>query len=322
MPGVKISSLPSATLGASDIIPAARGGTTVGVNASQILNRFTKIETDVIAISGRTIHPRNSSTINMSFNTTTREISSDLGPYLDLSGRTVVLPPVIAIPPGAVMPFVGQNAPVGWLVCDGSLVPNGNGTVQGKSYNFGPLHTALGTTYGPEVGGQRKLPDLRGYFVRGFGSNEDATSSGVFGQKQADAFQGHKHGLHDPQHGHTASTNLTGAHDHKTFGSGTLPTYLEDGGSENPWGSGNSASFEQTYNVNDSAINTCKTSSDGNHSHTVSIVANSTNVKVLSPTGDQATAGAEDSNGPGGATPRTSHETRPANIAMLYCVKY
>jgi microcystin-dependent protein len=220
------------------------------------------------------------------------------------------LPPVIAIPPGAVMPFVGQNAPVGWLICDGSYVPNGNGTVTQngvpRSYNFGPLYTALGTTYGPEVGGQRKLPDLRGYFVRGFGSNEDATSSGTFGQKQADAFQGHKHGIHDPKHGHTGSTSTDGKHTH--------PLEMANDESVSGVKIKEGEGFVDAFG---------RTGEDGEHSHTVSIVTNSTDVKVLHPTADTATPGMTpaDSNGPGG-TPRTSNETRPRNIAMLYCVKY
>lgn len=315
MPGVKISSLQTAALAPGDIIPAARSGITVGIPGSQILNRFTQIETRIDALSGRHIRPRNSSTINTSFNTSTYELSSDLGPYLDLSGRTVVLPPVIAIPPGAVMPFVGQNAPVGWLICDGSYVPNGNGTVTqngvSRSYNFGPLYTALGTTYGPEIDGKRKLPDLRGYFVRGFGANEDTTTSGLFGQKQEDTFQGHKHGLHDPTHGHTGSTSTDGKHKH---------TFSYHGGSEDPNndGSGNpqpDGRYEFYLNG--------ETNEVGDHSHTVSIVASSTDVKVLHPTADTATPGMTpaDTNGPGG-TPRTSNETRPRNIAMLYCVKY
>jgi microcystin-dependent protein len=37
------------------------------------------------------------------------------------------------------------------------------------------------------------LPDLRGYFIRGTGTNVDGTVSAAFGTKQADAFKSHTH---------------------------------------------------------------------------------------------------------------------------------
>jgi hypothetical protein len=37
------------------------------------------------------------------------------------------------------------------------------------------------------------LPDMRGYFVRGSGTNSDGTKSDAFGVKQDDAFKKHSH---------------------------------------------------------------------------------------------------------------------------------
>jgi len=84
-----------------------------------------------------------------------------------------------SIPSGAVMPFAGASVPNGWLVCDGRPVSRsqynnlfialGSGTLYGTGNNI--------TTF--------NLPDLRGYFVRGFGTNSDGTTSGAFGAKQA-----------------------------------------------------------------------------------------------------------------------------------------
>jgi hypothetical protein len=37
------------------------------------------------------------------------------------------------------------------------------------------------------------LPDLRGYFLRSYGTNSDATTTATFGTLQSDAFQGHFH---------------------------------------------------------------------------------------------------------------------------------
>jgi hypothetical protein len=93
------------------------------------------------------------------------------------------------VPSGAVMAFAMATAPAGWLAANGDTIPNGSGTVQSKTADFSILHSLLGTTYGSEG----KLPDLRGYFVRGSGTNSDGTASGTFGEKQGDAFKAHTH---------------------------------------------------------------------------------------------------------------------------------
>jgi len=90
------------------------------------------------------------------------------------------------IPSGAVMAFAMNSAPSGWLAANGDTIPNGSGTVQGKTENFAVLYSLIGTTYGSAG----KLPDLRGYFVRGHGENIDGTTSNSsFGEKKADTLQ-------------------------------------------------------------------------------------------------------------------------------------
>lgn len=315
MPGVKISDLPLATLQGPDIFPVARAGITLGVKASDILNRITRIETDLSLLSSGTIAVIDSPTIDLTYNNATRELRADLQPTLDLRDRTVYLPLTAEIPPGTVMSFLGRTAPPGWLICNGAIVPNGVGPVQGVITDYSRLYTVLGTTYGITPG---TLPDLRGYFIRGWGSssdtigaNADGTQSGAFGQRVPDTFQGHKHGIYDPQHGHTGSADSTGSEHFHMF---KPPTSTwedsDDAGSDDGW---KNDSGGKRHN---------ETQTDGAHSHTVTVDANSTGVKVLSPTGDQATLGSGDSDGPGGTTPRTSFETKPKNVALLWCVKY
>jgi microcystin-dependent protein len=220
-------------------------------------------------------------------------ISAGGSGYMD--GRTLV-------PTGAVMPMAANTAPVGWLICNGDPIGT-SGTVQGvNASELQNLRNTLGITYGT----YGQLPDLRGYFVRGSGINTDLVASGDFGKKQTDTFQGHKHGLHDPQHTHPTTVDQDGGHTHDTNAYNTIK---ESSG-------GNMGDGRTMYK--DPTVKTSKEEIE----ISVSVTGNSTGVKVLSPTGDQATAGAGDSNGLGGATPRTSHETRPANIAMLYCIKY
>jgi microcystin-dependent protein len=152
---------------------------------------------------------------------------------------------VILVPTGAVMPFAMNSAPTGWLSADGTAV---------SRTTYSALWTALGTTASPYGQGDGSttfnLPDLRGYFVRGAGTNVDTTASGAFGVKQADAFQSHLH----------TSIGSTGA----------------------------------------------------------SVTAGSSGISQVSGTTSTTAPIVDGANG----TPRTASETRPRNIAMLYCIKY
>ncbi|NBP55174.1 tail fiber protein [bacterium] len=65
----------------------------------------------------------------------------------------------LAVPIGAIMPFAGAVAPVGYLLCDGSEV---------EKDRFPQLFVAIGSIYGtPLLGSNFKLPDLRGRFPLG-----------------------------------------------------------------------------------------------------------------------------------------------------------
>jgi microcystin-dependent protein len=152
------------------------------------------------------------------------------------------------VPAGAVMAFAMNSAPSGWLAADGAAVSRSE---------YARLFAAVGTTHGVGNGSTTfNLPDLRGIFVRGSGSQtiSGTTYNKTFAAKEGDAFQGHWHEL-------TNSTNVL------RFAGGSAL-----GGSPQ-----------------------CLTYS----------------LEVQNPTSDGT-------NG----TPRTASETRPANIAMLYCIKF
>jgi microcystin-dependent protein len=93
----------------------------------------------------------------------------------------------LLVPAGAVQAFAMNSAPAGWLAADGAAVSRST---------YAALFAAISTTYGAGDGSTTfALPDLRGYFVRGSGTNADATSSGTFGAKQADSIGAHNHDL-------------------------------------------------------------------------------------------------------------------------------
>jgi microcystin-dependent protein len=78
------------------------------------------------------------------------------------------------VPTGAIMAFGMNSVPTGWLECNGQSTTG---------------YTALAALVGANV------PDLRGYFVRGTGTNSDGTVSGAFGAKQTDEFKSHNHNI-------------------------------------------------------------------------------------------------------------------------------
>lgn len=91
------------------------------------------------------------------------------------------------IPPGCVLPFAGSIVPnSSWLLCDGS---------EKLIADYQELYAVIGDTYGsPTVGTKFKLPDYRGYFLRGIGTNEDGTAGETLvGNKQEDMLESHSH---------------------------------------------------------------------------------------------------------------------------------
>ena len=147
------------------------------------------------------------------------------------------------VPTGAIMAFGMNSVPTGWLECNGQSTSG---------------YTALIALVGANV------PDLRGYFVRGFGTNVDNVASGAFGVKQSSDNLSHTHGIYDPTHVHGYIGAITNQ--------GT--TAQQQSGSD-----------ETNTNFNASR------GTDGAHS----------NISILYT----------------GTT-----ESRPYNIALLYCIKY
>jgi hypothetical protein len=170
-------------------------------------------------------------------------------------GKLVAAVQQALVPAGAVMPFGRTTAPSGWLIANGDVVPNGSGTVQSITTDFSALYAAVSTNFG--TAGQ--LPDLRGYFVRGSGTNGDGTAAGTFGAKQADALK---------------------AHQHFAFKTGSSTTALS----------------ATNYPATQGQI------TPENFKYTIAGNADASDLGLTSSTGDT--------------------ETRPKNIALLYCIKF
>jgi microcystin-dependent protein len=170
---------------------------------------------------------------------------------------------VTLVPTGAVMPFAMNTAPSGWLAANGSAV---------SRTTYAALFAAIGTTYGAGDGSTTfTLPDLRGYFVRGSGTNSDGVAAGTFGAKQEDRVISHTHsgttGDDSPDHTHGYTNYPPNRRAVPTSGTDTM---------------GDTATAQASVGANT------------RHQHPFTTVSQS----------------------PAGTT-----ETRPRNIAMLYCIK-
>jgi microcystin-dependent protein len=103
-------------------------------------------------------------------------------------------------PAGIIAAFAGTSAPSGWLACQGQAV---------SQITYAALYAAIGTTWdiGGEGAGNFRLPDLRGMFLRGAGTNVTGSSSGAVGQPvsdyAADTYLDHSHTATSTDSGHT-----------------------------------------------------------------------------------------------------------------------
>lgn len=147
-------------------------------------------------------------------------------------------PSLSLIPAGAIIPFASFTPPVGWLIADGAAVSRST---------YALLFYVIGTTFGAGDGSTTfNLPDLRGYFVRGHGTNSDGTQSGAWGVRQGDQ---------NLSHTHTGTTSIDGNHTH------TFPLYAGDG-------TNNSTNRINTTDETGMVNSAFATTSNGNHSHT------------------------------------------------------
>jgi microcystin-dependent protein len=117
------------------------------------------------------------------------------------------------VPIGTIVPFAGpksNNPPTGWLYCDG--------TSYAITGIYGKLFTAIGYTWGKE-GGNFRVPDLRGYFLRGAAEGEtvdpdrDSRTAKYSGGNKGDAV-GSYQSNENKNHNHTGSAT-GGAHYHR-----------------------------------------------------------------------------------------------------------
>ena len=141
------------------------------------------------------------------------------------------------VPTGTIVAFIGSVAPSGWLLCDGSAIPNTPFTAN--------LKTLLGAN---------NTPDLRAMFLRGAG-NGNGKIGPTLKEVVQDDIKSHLHAVN-------INTNTTGNHNHTvTFqndnydGRGGGNTGLEDDNGDYRTLTSSTAG-NHSHNVNGNTANT------------------------------------------------------------------
>lgn len=139
--------------------------------------------------------------------------------------------------PGQVGQFAMSTCPSGWAAADGSAVS--------RTVTYSGLYAAIGTTWGSGDGATTfNLPDFRGVFLRGTGTNANSTvvaAGGAVGPSlgstnyAVDTYLNHNHAVTDPGHTHTSPggtgvpfTTVNGGTFYGTYGVGSGSLYYYD----------------------------------------------------------------------------------------------
>lgn len=142
------------------------------------------------------------------------------------------------VPTGAIMPYIGEAAPNGWLLCDGKTFADDVTTAA--------LKAILGGT---------NTPNLNGMFLRGAGSASSGHSGPTLKTVQQDDLKSHLHAVN-------INTNSAGEHNHSITRrrNGSDGTYDKNDAHQDE----NSAAT--TDNVD---LGPFSTSNAGNHAHNI-----------------------------------------------------
>jgi microcystin-dependent protein len=101
------------------------------------------------------------------------------------TGAVTVSSSVSGVPAGVVAWFAANSAPTGYIQANGAAVSRST---------YSALFSAIGTTFGAGDGSTTfNVPDLRGYFIRGWDNSRGVDSGRIFGTNQTTAMAYHRH---------------------------------------------------------------------------------------------------------------------------------
>ena len=188
------------------------------------------------------------------------------------------------MPVGSVIMYAGATAPAGYLECNGQ-----------STTGYADLAAVVGAN----------VPDLRGQFVRGWDNGAGVDSGRALLSSQSDEFKSHNHSLtSNGNHNHSLSSagnhahsiNSVGNHQHLlSFNIARGTGNAESGSGDNecqdyPSFKSTDAAGAHNHSMNAAGSHNHSLANAGNHSHSIGNTGSS--------------------------------ETRPRNIAIMYCIKF
>lgn len=191
------------------------------------------------------------------------------------------------LPIGSILIYPSENIPDNFLACDGSELSK-------KAYP--DLYALIKGTWG-ETKDTFFLPDLQGQFIRGWDKEQNIDPGRNLGDVQEDALQGHGHKVLMTK---VLRTDSSGNHKHKVYykshdvSSGMFSSYPV---------------YEVSYNTENETFSSdgSGTTYEGSHTHDIKIPDGF--IQIREP--EASIFG----------IPRIATETRPKNIALMFCMK-
>lgn len=237
-------------------------------NEELILETTDDVTTDAFGVFSHILNPGSANNIQISNNEAYLRIKNSDNIISDEKLKHV--PYAISanngVPTGSIMPYIGTTPPPGWVLCNGQNISSTTGSA--------PLISLLGSN---------NVPDLRGMFLRGAGSDSRTSTETVnLKATQEESLKSHLH---------PKGTLAVGGGTHRHW----MNFYVDetdadgDGGSDDRYGDNNSEGViqEETDSREGSGV------ADGTHEHTIS-----------------------------GSTGNTGgSETRPVNYGVNYIIK-
>jgi len=169
-------------------------------------------------------------------------------------------------PVGSVICYAGQDAPDGWLICDGSEVLK-------STYLF--LYGIIGNTYGVASNSNYfVLPNLREKVPVGNSGLTNYSLGNSGGNKTVTLSVNQL-----PSHTHTGTTDSSGTHNHTASDSGHTHTYADAyfaenlGSNQSIYGTGSETDTDNQYQYRPGAVTntgyaSISVGNDGAHTHT------------------------------------------------------